>query len=100
MTVEINFSVDDSILIIGIKDRFDFTLLNVFRHSYTDIDKVKKVIIDLRDTTYIDSSALGMLLNMKSYLDKLNVEIEIKNCNQDVMNIFNITHFDKKFNIE
>ena len=100
MTIESRYSVDADMLIIDVKGKFDFTLLNTFRHSYADVDNVTKVIIDMRDTSSIDSSALGMLLNMKSYLDESDVKIGIKNCNKDVKNIFDITHFHKKFTIE
>ena len=101
MSVESSFTEDDSVLIISIKGVFDFKLLSAFRQAYSDKGiKCEKIIIDMRGTSSIDSSALGMLLNMQRYLEKNDGEISIINCNKDVAKIFNITHFDKKFRIE
>lgn len=101
MTIETRFTEDNAVLIISIKGKFDFTLLNEFRQAYaTDVSSSVKVVIDMRSTSTIDSSALGMLLNMQRYLKKSDGEISIINCNQDVNKIFHITHFDKKFDIK
>jgi len=100
MNVETKFSEDNQVLTISISGSFDFNSLNVFRQAYSD-DAIKsaKVIVDMRNTTTIDSSALGMLLNMQRYLKRADGEISIINCNPIVAKIFAITHFSKKFNI-
>ena len=101
MTVETSLTEDGCVLIITVKGKFDFKLLSQFRKAYSDNTlESEKIIIDLRDTISIDSSALGMLLNMQRYLGKADGEISIMNCNKDVIKIFQITHFDKKFRIE
>ena len=101
MAVESTFTENNEVLMISVKGAFDFSMLNDFRQAYShDMDKATKVIIDMRDTTSINSSALGMLLNMQRYLEKDDGEIDIINCNQVVEKIFHITHFNKKFNIE
>jgi len=99
--IEAKLSNDNQVLVISIKGIFDFSMLNEFRQAYsTNVDAPVKVIIDMRDTTSINSSALGMLLNMQRHLKKDDREIEIINCNDVVKKIFNITHFNKKFSIE
>lgn len=101
MSIEASFTDDDEILIIAIKGKFDFSMLSEFRQSYSKYaDDPEKVIVDMRDTSTIDSSALGMLLNMQRYLKKTDGEIKIVNCNSDVDKVFKITCFDKKFTIE
>lgn len=100
MTVETKLTENDELLVISIKGSFDFSMLDDFRVAYTrEIDKSTRVIIDMRDTLSINSSALGMLLNMQRYLDKADGEIKVINCNDVVKKIFSITHFNKKFNI-
>ena len=100
MTVETKLTENDELLVISIKGSFDFSMLDDFRVAYTrEIDKSTRVIIDMRDTLSINSSALGMLLNMQRHLDKADGEIKIINCNDVVKKIFSITHFNKKFNI-
>ena len=101
MTIQTRFSKDNDIYTISIDGSFDFSRLNEFREAYSNENiKSAKVIVDLSKTETIDSSALGMLLNMQRHLKKANGEIKIVNCNSVVAKIFNITHFEKKFNIE
>jgi len=101
MSVESKYSEDKSVLTISIKGMFNFKLLNEFRQAYTDkVVKSIKIIIDLTDTTSLDSSALGMLLSMQEYLGKSDGEIKIVNCHEGVMKVFRITRFDKKFSID
>ncbi|MDH5601874.1 MAG: STAS domain-containing protein [Gammaproteobacteria bacterium] len=101
MSVETRMS-DDNVFTIAIKGDFNFLLLNQFRDAYSceDAVKARKHIVDLEKTDTIDSSALGMLLNMQRHLDKGDGEITIINPNAVVQKIFTITHFGKKFNIE
>ena len=86
---------DVTISIIG---RFDFNILQVFRDSYSEHAGTDlSFSLDLAQTEYIDSSALGMLLNMKNHLGAEDCAIEIKNCQPNLMKIFTLAHFDKKF---
>lgn len=85
-------------VIIAISGRFDFNLLQDFRDSYTNLgDANLKYTVDLSGTDYIDSSALGMLLNMKNNVKAEDGAITISNCQPNLMKIFSIAHFDKKF---
>ena len=100
MNVNTAFSQDNEVYTIAIDGSFDFNSLNNFREAYTEDNiKTAKVVIDMRKTSTIDSSALGMLLNMQRHLNKADGEISIVNCNPIVAKIFAITHFGKKFNI-
>lgn len=83
---------------VTIQGRFDFNILQDFREAYSsmagsDFD----FTVDLAQTEYIDSSALGMLLNMKNHLGRDDCAISIRNCQPNLMKIFSIAHFDKKF---
>jgi anti-anti-sigma factor len=101
MTVESRLSEDGKLLVISIDGAFDFVLLNDFRQAYCDNTiSPEKFIVDMRKTSTIDSSALGMLLNMKRQLNKPDGDIRIINCNDVVKKVFRITSFDKKFIIE
>ena len=93
-------SVDGTTLTIQIKGKFDFNLVQSFRQAYAQMsEKTVKVIIDLRETDYMDSSALGMLLNMKKTIDSQVQTIEISNCQPQLRKILQISRFDKKFDI-
>jgi anti-anti-sigma factor len=82
-------------------ERFDFKSVSMFRESYesfTDV-KNKNIVIDFRDTRYIDSSALGMLINAKTHLTDLGAKVRLVNANEQIKKIFSISRFEKKFEI-
>ncbi len=83
---------------IAISGCFDFNSVQEFRGAYMAIDGSKSnVELDLRETEYMDSSALGMLLNMKKHLQASDSAIRILNCQPQVKKILEISRFDKKF---
>ncbi|MDV6317099.1 STAS domain-containing protein [Idiomarina sp. HP20-50] len=98
MSVSRDFSNDGKQLIIAIKGKFDFSLVQEFRQAYSHIgDSHPTVIIDLRETDYLDSSALGMLLNMRKSLGSSVKGIQLVNAKPDVRRILDISRFDKMF---
>ncbi len=101
MKITTMFSNENTVFTIYIEGDFNFSLLHEFRKSYSDVDVLqdKEIVIDLRKTLTVDSSALGMLLNMQADLGKQDKDIKIINCNDVVRKIFHITNFEKKFNI-
>lgn len=94
----VNVKKEGNDLIIMINGRFDFNILQSFRDAYaTQTGSGIHYVVDLAKTDYIDSSALGMLLNMKNHLNAADGAISIKNCQPNLQKIFSIAHFDKKF---
>lgn len=99
MTIEQSLDTTQKALTIAINGRFDFELVKDFRMAYGEAEGLDKCIIDLRGTEHMDSSALGMLLNMKKSLGD-EVNISIINCRPAIKKILTISRFDKKFDIE
>lgn len=101
MSLSTSTSADGQTFTIEIKGKFDFNFVQDFRNAYSNIDgNLDAVIVDLRETDYMDSSALGMLLNMqKSLSGKVN-RIKISNCRPQIKKILQISRFDKKFDID
>ncbi|BBN81000.1 anti-anti-sigma regulatory factor [Pseudoalteromonas sp. A25] len=101
MSLSKDTSADGKTLTIQIRGKFDFNLVQSFRQAYADIDpQTQKVVVDLRETDYMDSSALGMLLNMKKTLAESVATIQIANCRPQLKKILQISRFDKKFDID
>ena len=93
--------VNDSIFNIQIGERFDFSLVTEFRNVYEDLDpRVQQVDIDLSATQYMDSSALGMLLNMQKVLAERQLTYRILNTRPQIARILQISRFNKKFDIQ
>lgn len=101
MSLSTSTSADGQTFTIEIKGKFDFNFVQDFRNAYSDITgSLETVVVDLRETDYMDSSALGMLLNMqKSLAGKVN-RIKISNCRPQIKKILQISRFDKKFDID
>jgi anti-anti-sigma factor len=101
MTIKADLSKTEDTLTISIDGKFDFGSLKDFRLAYSeDHARASKYVVDMRRTETMDSSALGMLLNMKKYLNKEDREIRIINCGPTLKKILLIARFDKKFKID
>jgi anti-anti-sigma factor len=101
MSLERVLSSDGKTLTIVLDDKFDFSKVQEFRDTYSDdIDDVTTVVVDLGNTEYMDSSALGMLLNMQKTLKEQVSEFQIVNSRPSVAKILQISRFDKKFTIK
>ena len=100
MAVETELSQDGKKLTIRIKGRFDFGKHQEFRESYERTSvRPDSFDVDLRDATYLDSSALGMLLLLRDHAGGDNSDIRVINTNSDVRNILAISNFEKLFDI-
>jgi anti-anti-sigma factor len=99
MPITSKLSDDESIITINVGGRFDFAVQNEFRECYcnTQPDGSTRFIIDTKDTVYMDSSALGMLLMMREYLGGNNADISIINCSPDIENILTVANFQTLF---
>ena len=100
MSLERKFSADKKQLTVLADEVFDFGKVQDFRVAFsTDIEDVEEVTIDLHKTAYMDSSALGMLLNMQKLLSGKVSTFKITNTRPQVLKILQIARFDKKFEI-
>lgn len=101
MTIE-KVEAGDSDICLKLDAMFDFNCMEEFRNSYTDISgkEVGQLNIDFRNTCYMDSSALGMLLNLKKHFEGTSLKIVLINTNEQIKKILMISRFDKKFDIE
>lgn len=94
-------STDGSQLTISIEGRFDFSSHQEFRRSYEGLEiKPTFYVVDMKATTYLDSSALGMLLLLRDYAGGDDSKISIVNCNDDVKKILSISNFEQLFTIQ
>lgn len=85
---------------IQVSGRFDFSSHQEFRQIYENVtEDVSNYTVDMKDATYLDSSALGMLLLMRDYAGGDNAKIEIVHCNEDVKKILTISNFGQLFDI-
>ena len=70
-----------------------------FRNAYKDETVSGQFCVDLAETNYLDSSALGMLLLLKKHAESVSASVTIVNTGADIKEIMLIASFDKLFNI-
>ncbi len=100
MAISSSSSADANELTINIEGRFDFSSHQEFRRSYESVpSKPGSYVVDMKATSYLDSSALGMLLLLRDYAGGDNSNISIVNCNDDVKKILSISNFEQLFKI-
>jgi len=98
MSVTATVSGDNNTAILKISGRFDFSVHNDFRKAYKDIDLTRgEYVVDLMNTEYLDSSALGMMLLLKEYAEDSSSTVRITNANNEILEILKIASFDKLF---
>ncbi|MEH6389356.1 STAS domain-containing protein [Pseudomonas profundi] len=101
MAIQASHSTDGQVLTIRVSGRFDFSVHQQFREAYERSGLTpQRYVVDLQDTDYIDSSALGMLLLLRDHAGGDEALIQIVHCNPDVRKVFSISNFEQLFSIE
>ncbi len=101
MAIKSAISSDGQELVISVQGRFDFSSLQLFRNAYEgQHGNPKSYTVDLKESDYLDSSALGMLLALRDHAGGDSANIRIINCNPDVKKILVITKLDELFTVE
>ena len=99
MSISVTKSDDGKSVTLSINGRFDFSLHKDFRDAYRDKAPGMKYVINMRNTEYMDSSALGMLLLLREHAGGDSSDISIEGCQDDIRKILTISNFNKLFTI-
>ena len=100
MPITSQYRQDGEVLVIKVGEKFDFSKVEEFRNAYSELtDNTNEIAVDLSITEFMDSSALGMLLNMQKSLKGGNYTYSIENARPQVSKILEISRFDKKFKL-
>jgi anti-sigma B factor antagonist len=60
---------------------------------------VRKFLIDFKDTAYIDSSGLGVLVSLSKKIREKGGEMRLSDLNEDLRTLFELTKLDTLFHI-
>ncbi|MCP1675574.1 anti-anti-sigma factor [Natronocella acetinitrilica] len=90
---------DANELVIRINGEFDFGLHRQFRDAYRDESGVTRYVVDLSDTEYMDSSALGMLLLLREHAEARNGKVFLKGVDGEIERILRIANFHQLFSV-
>lgn len=100
MDIEVKEDKATNTAIFSIHKDFDYALAEPFEKAYQDCVVAKHYILDMSDVGYIDSSALGMLLNLREQAFSHGAKVSIINMNDVVLEIFRVLNFHKIFKPE
>jgi len=101
MAVSTSFSKELQRMIITVDDRFDFSLHQPFRDAYSQCKGENiNYVLDLSRTKYMDSSALGMILLLKDYVDMHSGNLIISKPNETVEKVLEIAQVHRLMTIE
>lgn len=93
-------SDDGTLLTIAVRGRFDFSVHQDFRRGYeAQLKPSTRVIVDLRQVDYLDSSALGMLLLLREHAGDDRSRVLLQVATPEVRNILEVSNFDRLFQI-
>ncbi len=99
MSVNSEFSDSEQKLTISISGNFDFSIQKAFRDAYQDTDADASYVVNLMETEYMDSSALGMLLMLRKHAGDERSNVSLFGANQSVRKILDVAKFDRLFDI-
>jgi anti-anti-sigma factor len=100
MSITSQLSADGKTLTIAIDGRFDFSSHQDFRKAYEQVDRpVSAYVLEMAKASYLDSSALGMLLLLRDHAGGDNADISITHCSEDVKKILTISNFQQLFKV-
>jgi anti-anti-sigma factor len=87
---------DGTTITLLISDRFDFSVYRDLKKAYDRPGNVRRnYVVDLRGASYMDSSALGMLLQLREYAGGDKGSVRITNVRPALKEILRIANFDK-----
>ena len=104
MSITAQISPDGHSVTINVNGRFDFSTHQDFRAAYEQHEQRPgdgtRYVLDLGNTEYMDSSALGMLLMLREHAGGESAAVRIANCGEAIRNVLTIANFQQLFSID
>ena len=93
--------VDGRVPVVSVIGEVDMATAPAFEQSLLDAadSGTDQVIVDLSGCTYFDSTGLKVLLATRRHLDPMNRRLSVVMSNPNMLEIFRITGFDRRFEI-
>ncbi|AHK78974.1 MULTISPECIES: STAS domain-containing protein [Ectothiorhodospira] len=101
MSIKRHVDEKTNLVTISVGGRFDFAQHKAFRDAYRDLPaQGTRYRVDLSEATYLDSSALGMLLLLREHAGGDTARVSLRGCSDDVRRVLKIANFDRLFTLE
>ena len=87
---------------LQVPERFDFSYHKEFTEQYQaimDNDGITDIALDFSRVSYLDSSALGMMVLFQKKAKSKNINVRIRGAKESAREILTIANFDRLFDI-
>lgn len=92
VSVEVDASKQE--VLLQVEGAFDFNLHKSFSEGFRSAP-YRRYVVDLVQTTYLDSSALGSLLQLKEFAESRGGSVEVVAAGGLVQDTLEMAHFDR-----
>ena len=99
--MEVKFNKQDSSLTVTISGNIDtVTAPELDSKLQENISDVKDLVLDFAAVDYISSAGLRVVLMANQQMEDVDGNMTVKNVNDDVRDVFEMTGFDSLLNLE
>ena len=99
--MEVKFNKQDSTLTVAISGKIDtVTAPELDTKLQENLSGIKNLILDFAAVDYISSAGLRVILMTNQMMEDVEGEMTIKNVNEDVRDVFEMTGFDSLLNLD
>lgn len=99
--MEVKFNKQDSSLTVTISGNIDtVTAPELDSKLQENISDVKDLVLDFAAVDYISSAGLRVILMANQQMEDVDGNMTVKNVNEDVRDVFEMTGFDSLLNLE
>lgn len=101
MTIGSNWDATNNTLEIEVGDIFNYSSQRDFREAYISHEQPGLAVkVQLGMTEFMDSAALGMLIQLRKYVEDHKGKVVLVNPRNTVLKILKTAQFDRLFTIE
>lgn len=100
--METTIQLSNETATVKLAGRFDFNAHRDFREALDRLlaqTEAKSFVLDLGEVSYLDSSALGMLLLLRDKAKQVGKPVRLANVKGSVRQVLDIANFSKMFDI-
>ncbi|MCC5926390.1 MAG: STAS domain-containing protein [Bacteroidetes bacterium] len=94
-------TVNNDCLMVTCKTNFTAEEVHQFQGHLLDsiTDDISKVVFDLTETTYLDSSGIGLLVACHNSMNLLDGSVEIRNVSENIYRLLSLMRLTKRINV-
>ena len=99
--MEVKFNKQDSTLTVVISGNIDtVTAPELDSQLQENLSGIKDLVLDFAAVDYISSAGLRVILMANQQMEDVDGNMSVKNVNEDVRDVFEMTGFDSLLNLE